>query len=37
MTEQNLEALIVIGRDRKLKGVVELEQIISKLLLGVSK
>lgn len=37
MTEQNLEALIVIGRDRKLKGVVEREQIISKLLLGVSK
>lgn len=37
MTQQNLEALVVTGNDQKLKGVVEREQIISKLLLGISR
>lgn len=37
MTAQNLEALIVIDEDRKLKGVVEREQILSKLLLSMAR
>jgi len=35
MTAQNLEALVVIDKDRNLKGVVEREQLISKMLLGI--
>jgi len=37
MTAQNLEALIVIDEDQRLKGVVEREQILSKLLLGMAR
>ena len=37
MTTQNLEALVVIDEDRKLKGVVEREQILSKLLLSMAR
>lgn len=37
MTAQNLEALVVIDEDRKLRGVVEREQILSKLLLGMAR
>jgi CBS domain-containing protein len=37
MTAQNIEALVVIDEDGKLKGVVEREQILSKLLLGMAK
>jgi CBS domain-containing protein len=37
MTAQNLEALVVIDEDRKLKGVVEREQILSKLLLSMAR
>jgi len=36
MTERNLEALVVIDKDQKIKGVVEREQIVNKLLLGIS-
>jgi hypothetical protein len=37
MTKQNLEALVVIDNDRKLKGVVEREQILSKMMLALAK
>ncbi len=37
MTAQNLDALVVIDEDQKLKGVVEREQILSKLLLGMAR
>jgi CBS domain-containing protein len=37
MTERNIEALVVIDDDRKLRGVVEREQILSKLLIGLAK
>lgn len=37
MTTENLEALVVIDEDRKLKGVVEREQVISKLMLTLVK
>ena len=37
MTAQNLEALVVIDEDRNLKGVVEREQILSKLLLAMAR
>jgi CBS domain-containing protein len=33
MTKENLEALVVIDEDRKLKGVIEREQVISKIML----
>ena len=37
MTTENLEALIVIDEDRKLKGVIEREQVISKIMLTLVK
>jgi CBS domain-containing protein len=37
MTDQNLEALVVIDEKRKLKGIVEREQVLSKLLLGMGR
>jgi CBS domain-containing protein len=37
MTEQNLEALVVIDEENRLKGVVEREQILSKLMLAITK
>ena len=37
MTKENLEALVVIDEDRKLKGVIEREQVISKLMLTLIK
>jgi CBS domain-containing protein len=37
MTKVNLEALVVIDEDRKLKGVIEREQVISKLILTLVK
>lgn len=37
MTEKNTDALIVIDEDRMLKGVVEREQILSKLMLALRK
>jgi CBS domain-containing protein len=37
MTAQNLDALVVIDENQKLKGVVEREQILSKLLLGMAR
>ena len=37
MTSHNLEALVVTDENMNLKGVVEREQIISKLLLGIAK
>ena len=37
MTAQNLEALVVIDENRNLKGVVEREQILSKLLLAMAR
>jgi CBS domain-containing protein len=37
MITQNLEALLVVDEDRKLKGVVEREQILSRLLLAMAK
>ncbi len=37
MTDQNLEALVVIDDDRNLVGVVEREQILSKLLLAMAR
>jgi CBS domain-containing protein len=37
MTAQNLEALVVIDENKRLKGVVERDQIQSELLLGMAK
>lgn len=37
MTKENLEALVVIDDDRKLKGVIEREQVISKIMLTLVK
>jgi signal-transduction protein with cAMP-binding, CBS, and nucleotidyltransferase domain len=37
MTSQNNEALVVIDVDKKLHGVVEREQILSKLLIGMAQ
>ena len=37
MTRQNLEALVVIDENRKLKGVVEREQILSRMMLSLTK
>lgn len=37
MTTQSLEALVVIDEDRKLRGVVEREQVLSKLMLAIAK
>ncbi len=37
MTELNLDALVVIDADGKLKGVVEREQILSNLMLAITK
>lgn len=37
MTKQNLEALVVIDENRHLKGVVEREQILSKMMLALTK
>ena len=37
MTVQNLDALIVIDKERKIKGVVEKDQLLSKILLGMAK
>ena len=37
MTTQNLDALIVIDEERKIKGVVEKDQLLSKILLGMAK
>ncbi len=37
MTKDNLEALVVIDEDRKLKGVIEREQVLSKLMLALVK
>jgi CBS domain-containing protein len=37
MTAENLEALVVIDEDRKLKGVIEREQVISKIMLTLVK
>jgi CBS domain-containing protein len=37
MTDQNLDALVVIDEEKRLKGVVEREQIVSKLLLGLAQ
>ncbi len=37
MSANNLEALIVIDKDRRLRGVVEREQLISKMLIGIAK
>ncbi len=37
MTTQNLNALIVIDEERKIKGVVEKDQLLSKILLGMAK
>lgn len=37
MTKQNLDALIVIDKNLKLEGVVEREQLLSKLILGMAK
>jgi CBS domain-containing protein len=36
MTNQNLEALVVVDDDRRLRGVVEREQVLSKLLLALA-
>lgn len=36
MTAQNLEALVVIDEDRRLRGVVEREQVLSKLILALA-
>lgn len=37
MTDQNLEALVVIDQDRQLRGVVEREQVLSKLMLALAR
>ena len=37
MTAQNLDALIVMDEERKIKGVVEKDQLLSKILLGMAK
>lgn len=36
MTAQNIEALVVIDEDRALRGIVEREQLLSRLLLGLA-
>jgi len=36
MTAQNLDALVIIDQDRRVKGVVEREQLLSKLLLAMA-
>jgi hypothetical protein len=37
MTKQNLEALVVIDENKKLKGVVEREQILSRMMLSLAQ
>jgi CBS domain-containing protein len=37
MTANNLEAIAVVGDDRKLQGVVEREQLVSKLVLSLTQ
>lgn len=37
MTDLKMDALIVTDRERKLKGIVEREQVLSKLMLAISK
>jgi CBS domain-containing protein len=34
MLEQNIEALVVIDEQRKLRGVVEREQVLSRMMLS---
>jgi len=37
MSDQNLKAIIVVGEDQKLKGVVQREQILTKLMVGLAR
>jgi CBS domain-containing protein len=37
MTANNLEAIAVVSADRKLRGVVEREQLVSKLVLSLTE
>jgi CBS-domain-containing membrane protein len=37
MTEHDLHAIAVVGEDRKMRGVVEREQLVSKLVLSLAQ